>query len=112
MRFPRRERIGLALLEHVAHGEGERIEIILDAQQEERIRAIAIDGFGLQAAEAVKLDDGVGGVDGDGGESDGESREQADGGGAAVHWGGAGDRRLGTGEPLRRIDFNDASCRT
>ena len=79
--------------------EGERVEIILNAQQQQRIGAVAIDGFGLQAPQAVQLDDGVGGVDGDGGEGDGESREQADGGGAAGGisfyyrgWGwGAGD---------------------
>lgn len=106
LRLPRRERIRLGLLEHVAHDEGERVEIVLDPQQEERIGAIAVDGFRLQAAQAVELDDGVGGVNGDGGESDGESREQADGGGAAGghrfimgDWGlGTGDSGLGTGD--------------
>ena len=78
--LPGGERIWFAVFQHVAHGEGQRIEIILDAQQQERIGAVAIDSFGLQAAQGVQLDDGVGGVDGDGGEGDGESREQADGG--------------------------------
>ena len=53
--LPRREGIGLAAVQHVAHGQTERIQVVLNAQQEERIGAIAVDDAALQALQAAKL---------------------------------------------------------
>ena len=55
LRRPCRERIGLLFVEHVAHGERERVEPVLDAQQQQRIGAIAVDGFGLQLFQTAEL---------------------------------------------------------
>ena len=53
--LPGRERIGLAAIQHVAHGQAERVQVVLDAQQEQRIGAIAVDDAALQALQAAKL---------------------------------------------------------
>ena len=56
-RRPGRERIGLAALgvEHVAHREPERVQIVLDAQQLQRVLAVAVGEAGLQLPQAADL---------------------------------------------------------
>jgi hypothetical protein len=45
----------LIVVQHVAHGERQRIQIVLDAQQLERPLAIAVGEIGLQGAETGNL---------------------------------------------------------
>ena len=47
---------------HIAHGEAEGIEIVLDAEELEGVAAIAVDEFALELAEAGELEGDVGGV--------------------------------------------------
>ena len=60
------------------HGQGQRIQAVLNAKEQERVGAVAIDGAGLEFAEAAELQDGVSGIDTDGEECDGEAGEQTD----------------------------------
>ena len=55
LRGPRGQRIRLIAVEHVAHRQAERVEIVLDAEQLERVRAVAIGEVGLQLAQARNL---------------------------------------------------------
>lgn len=50
LRTPGDKGIRLAGVEHVAHGQANGIEVVLDAQELKRISAIAIDHFTLQFA--------------------------------------------------------------
>ena len=61
------ERIAFGLIEHVAQGERDAVQVVLDAQEEERVGTIPVDGSGLQAFERVELPDSVSGIHGDGG---------------------------------------------
>lgn len=70
MRDPRDDGVGFTGVLHVAHGEAEGVEIVLDAQELKGIAAIAVDEFALEFAEAGKLDGDVGGI--------GENRENGD----------------------------------
>ena len=70
LRGPGRQRIRLGRVEHVAHGERELIEIVLDAQQLQRVAAIAVGELGLQPPEAGDLAGDVPGV--------GDDRRQGD----------------------------------
>ena len=47
---PRCEGVGLIAADHIAHGYGEKVEVILNAKELERIFAIAVDEVGLQFA--------------------------------------------------------------
>ena len=52
LRRPRDQRIGLAGVQHVAHRERELIQIVLDAQQLQRVAAVPIGEIGLQTSQA------------------------------------------------------------
>ncbi len=55
LRGPGGERIRLGCIEHVAHRERELIEIVLDAEQLQRVAAIAIGELGLQPSQTRDL---------------------------------------------------------
>src|SRR5690606_236817 len=74
---PRRERIGLMALEHVAHSQAELIEIVLDAQQRERVAAGAIDEITLQHLETCNLTRQIHGVPRNGRQRKHEADDQA-----------------------------------
>jgi len=70
LRRPRRQPVVLLGIQHVAHGEAERVEVVLDAQQLQRIAAVAVGQLGLQRAEAGDTRPDVPGV-----RDDGEQRQ-------------------------------------
>ena len=74
--FPGGEGVRLVVIEHIAHGEGERIQIILHAEELQRGFAIAFDEIILQGAEAGDLVSDVGGVGDDGRERDEQPEDQ------------------------------------
>ena len=76
--LPRGERIRLAAVQHVAHGQAERIQVVLNAQQEQRIGAIAVDDAALQLLQSAELHDGVARIEGHRGQRDGKPRQQTD----------------------------------
>jgi len=69
---PRRQRIRFVRVEHIAHGQGERMEIVLDAQQLQRVLTVAVDGMSLQSADHFDLAQRVPGKDRDGQQRDRE----------------------------------------
>ena len=77
--LPGRQRIGFVPFQHVAHGKSQRVEAVLNAQQEQGIDAIAVDGPRLQHLEAFELQDGVARVHRDGRQGDGQAAEQPGG---------------------------------
>jgi len=62
---------------HVAHGEAERVEIVLDAEELERVAAVAIDEVALHSADTGKLESDVSGVSEYGEDGDGEAEVEA-----------------------------------
>ena len=80
LRLPGGERVVLAAVQHVAQGHVDQVQIVLNAQQQHGIGAIAVDSLGLQLAEPAHLDGGVGRIDRDRRKRDRQSGEQSDGG--------------------------------
>ena len=76
LRRPGRERIRLVAVEHVAHRQAERVEIVLDAQQLERVLAVAIGEVRLQRAQAGDLPRDVPRIGDHGRERDDQSEQQ------------------------------------
>lgn len=92
LRDPGDDRVGLGGILHVAHSEAEGVEIVLDAQELERVAAVAVDEVALHFADARELDGDVGGVGEDGEDGDDEAEvEAACGcllrGKGILHWG-------------------------
>ena len=52
---PRGERVGLIIADHVPHGDSEQVQIILNAQQLQRVLAITVDQFRLKSAQPGHL---------------------------------------------------------
>ena len=77
LRRPCRERVGFVIVEHVAHGEAERVQIILNAQQLQRVFSIAIDEIILQFAKAGNLPRDVAGITYDSGKRDDQSKKES-----------------------------------
>ena len=71
------------MVEHVAEGVGDVVEVLLNAQEQEGIGAIAVNGGGLQTLERAQLEHGVGGVHRDGRQRYGEPGQQSKCGSAA-----------------------------
>src|SRR5260370_38672986 len=80
LRAPRGERIRFAGIEHVAHGETQRIEIVLQAEKLQRVTAISVHHVALKSAEAGELRAGVKRINEDGGQRKHEAEKQAGGG--------------------------------
>ncbi len=55
LRRPRRQRVGLIVIQHVAHRQRQRVQIVLDAKQLERIFPVAVHQIVLQFAQARNL---------------------------------------------------------
>jgi hypothetical protein len=55
---------------HIAHGQTEGVEIVLDAEKLQGVAAVAVDHFALEDSQACKLEGDIGGV--------GENREDGD----------------------------------
>ena len=77
LRRPRGQRIGLVTADHVAHGHGEQVEIVLDSQQLQRILAIAVHQFGLQFAQPGHLPRDIGRIRHYRGQRDEQAQQQA-----------------------------------
>ena len=76
LRRPGGERIGLVGIEHVAHRQRELIQIVLDAQQLQRVAAVAIGQLGLQTPQAGDLAGDVPRIRDHGRERDDQAEEQ------------------------------------
>ena len=68
LRRPSHERILVIVVQHVAHRQPELIQVVLDAQQLQRIPAVSIDQLALEHAQARDLPIDVHRVGDDGGE--------------------------------------------
>ena len=55
LRRPCRQRIGFFVIQHVAHGQAKRIQVVLDAQQLQGVFAVAVHQIVLQFAQAGDL---------------------------------------------------------
>src|SRR5262249_4397635 len=77
LRGPGGQRIGLSGGEHVAHGKRERVEIVLNAEELERVSAIAIGELALQLLQSANLADDVGRVGDDSGERQDEAEKES-----------------------------------
>jgi hypothetical protein len=64
--------------EHVAHGEAERVQIVLNAKKLDGVFAIAIDEIALEVAESADLVSDVYRIGDDGGESDDQTENQGE----------------------------------
>src|SRR6266705_612636 len=62
LRRPGGERIGLVVIEHVAHRKSERVQVILDAQELQRVLAAEIGQIILQIAKSGNLNGDVPGI--------------------------------------------------
>ena len=83
----------------VPHRERNAVKPVLDAQQQQRIGAVAIDDFCLNAAQAPEFDDGVAGIHADGKQGHDKACDQSRSRGAAVQ---------NPGIPVGRSAFNSA----
>src|ERR1017187_5071640 len=76
--LPCREGIGLAAFQPVAHGQAERIQVVLNAQNKKGIGAIAVDDAALQPFQAAQLHDHVARIEGHRRKRDANARQQSD----------------------------------
>ena len=76
LRRPRRQRIGPLAVEHVAHGERQRIQIVLNAEKLQGILAITVGEVGLKNAKPGNLPGHIPGIDQDGRQRDDQSDQQ------------------------------------
>ena len=79
LRDPGDDRVWLCGILHVAHGQGQGVEIVLDAKELERIAAIAIYHFALEFADSRELEGDVAGVCEDSEDGDDEAEVKAAG---------------------------------
>ena len=77
LRDPGDDRVRLCGILHVAHGQGQGVEIVLDAKELERVAAIAIYHFALEFADSRELESDVGGVREDSEDGDDEAEVKA-----------------------------------
>jgi hypothetical protein len=77
LRRPGGERIRFVIVNHIAHGDREQVQIVLDAQQLEGILAVAVNQFGLKLAQTCDLPRDVRRVGDDRGERDDQAKQQA-----------------------------------
>ncbi len=77
LRDPGKDGIGFGGVLHVAHGQAEGVEIVLDAEKLEGVAAIAVDEFALHSANAGELESDVGGIGENGEDSDDEAKIEA-----------------------------------
>jgi hypothetical protein len=77
LRDPGEDGIRFGGVLHVAHGETQGVEIVLDAQELQRIAAVAVDEFALEFTHAGELDGDVGRVSEDGEDGDYEAEVEA-----------------------------------
>jgi len=73
LRDPGENWIGLGGVLHVAHSEAERVEVVLNAEELERVTAVAVNEVALQFVDACELEGDVGGVGEDGEDGDCEA---------------------------------------
>jgi len=77
LRDPGDDGVRLGGILHVAHSEAEGVEIVLDAEELERVAAIAVDEFALEFAQAGELEGDVSSVGEDGEDGDGQAEIEA-----------------------------------
>jgi hypothetical protein len=92
LRNPGDDRIWFAGILHVAHGEAEGVEVVLDAEELERVAAVAVDEVALHFVDARELERDVCGVGEDGEDGDYEAEVEASCGSVLrgrriLHWG-------------------------
>ena len=73
LRDPGEDWIGLGGVLHVAHGEAEGVEIVLDAEKLEGVAAVAVHEVALHFVDAGELKCDVGGIGEDGEDGDAEA---------------------------------------
>ena len=77
LRGPRRQGIALGGIQHVSHGQRDRIEIVLNAQQLQRILAVAIHHLTLKLAQTGELHTDVGRVSQHGSQGNDQAEKKA-----------------------------------
>ena len=77
LRRPRGQGIGLVVVQHVAHGQRQGVEVVLNAQQLQRVLAVAVDQVVLQLPQAGDLPGDVPGVGHHGGQSDDQPQDKS-----------------------------------
>ena len=107
LRDPGDDGVRLGGILHVAHSEAEGVEIVLDAEELERVAAIAVDEFALEFAQSGELEGDVACVGEDGEDGDGQAEIEALRGSLlrgrrVLHWGK--DITRGWAEPTRRTE--------
>ena len=80
LRNPGDDGVRLGGVLHVAHGQAERVEVVLDAEEVEGVAAIAVDEVALEFMEAGELKGDVGGEREDGEDGDEQAEIEAAGG--------------------------------
>ena len=83
LRRPSGKRIGLIVVEHVAHSQRQGIQVVLNAQELKRVFAVPAGKIVLQFAKTRNLHRDVPGVGDHRGQSDEESQKQTRSWGAA-----------------------------
>ena len=78
LRRPCGEWIRLVVIEHIAHGERHRMQIVLDAQEEQRIGPTAVNRLTLKVLQATDLLNGEARVHHYGSHSNGKTAQQPD----------------------------------
>src|SRR5579864_9086663 len=76
LRRPRRQWVRLAGVQHVAHRQPDRVQIVLYTQQLQRVSPVPVDHFTLQFAQTGKLHPDVKRVRHHGGERDDQPEEK------------------------------------
>ena len=108
LRYPGEDRVGLRGILHVAHGEAERVEVVLDAEELKGVTAVAVDEVALHFVDACELEGDVSGVGENGEDGDDEAEVEAPSGSVLR---GRGvlhrekDITLGRGRERRRTFF-------
>ena len=75
LRRPRRQRVRFVIVKHVAHRQRQQVQIVLNAEQLQRIFPVAIDQIVLQFAQARDLPRDVSRVCDHGCESDNQAKK-------------------------------------
>ena len=77
LRDPGENWIGLGGVLHVAHSEAERVEVVLNAEELERVTAVAVNEVALHFVDYGELEGDVGGISKDGEDGDDEAEVEA-----------------------------------
>jgi hypothetical protein len=85
LRLPCDERIRLLGVQHVTHSKGEGVQAVLNAQQQQRIGTVSVNGLALQFPQTAQLQDRVAGIHSHGRQGHGEASQKPQRRGRSVH---------------------------